>query len=216
MIGRKFLLLTLSLILLLLICPCFSTAPPFRKILGSEKYAIVGVSNCTTTIETFVDDEYCSHHMSKENYRYDNSCKPFFAVLYLPVETESLDPPKIFMVFSEAKKLAYRLVDIAYPLSDTTISSFRIPTDRHSYFTNTPLNPSVYDIIGVVYDHFSGLLYIIYKTFENGDQKANVDVYLMEPNSSSMSLLNTYLYTSDVDDYFFDTEWSSDIYSKML
>uniref|UniRef100_A0A914Y5A6 Uncharacterized protein n=1 Tax=Panagrolaimus superbus TaxID=310955 RepID=A0A914Y5A6_9BILA len=214
MIGRKLLLLTLPLILLL-ICPSSSNTP-FRKILGSEKYAIIGVSNCSITTETFMDDNHCIHHMTNEEYRFDNSCEPFFAVLYLPVEPAASDPPRILMIIGSEKKLAYRLVDIAYPLPDKTMATFRIRTERHAYFTNTSLNPSISDVIGLVYDHFSGFLYIIYNIIEDGQSKAKIDVYFMEPDSSSQSLLNTYLYSSDVDAYFFDTEWSSDIYSKKI
>uniref|UniRef100_A0AC34FRI8 Uncharacterized protein n=1 Tax=Panagrolaimus sp. ES5 TaxID=591445 RepID=A0AC34FRI8_9BILA len=152
---------------------------------------------------------------STEKIRIDNSCQPFFAVLYLQVESESLDPPKTLQVFDKNQKLAYRLVDIAYPDVNSTFKRTKSRT-RHSYFSNTTLNPSVNDMIGLVYEHFSGLLYIIYKTYENGDQTAKVDVYLMESNSSSKSLSNTYLYTNDVDSYFSDTEWSLDIYTKMI
>lgn len=80
MIGRKF----LFLILLLIICPCFSTALSFRKILGSENYAIVGFSNCTTTNETFVADGNCIRHMtSTEKIRYANLWYYFFNIISL-------------------------------------------------------------------------------------------------------------------------------------
>jgi hypothetical protein len=218
MMGRKLLSLTFSLIFLLFLISPSSSTTSFRKLLGTEKYAIVGISNCSSTTEINADDGYCIQHMAAKPDRFNNSCIPFYSVLYAPVEPESPHPPKILQVFLNDGKLAYRLVNIEFPYSDKTVAHSRIPTEKLAYFTtNQTIHPLISDIIGVVYDHVSGFLYIIYKAFEDGQMKPKADVYQMEQDfSSPNSLLNTLLYQFYIDPNFVDTVWSSDIYSKMF
>uniref|UniRef100_A0A914QEI6 Uncharacterized protein n=1 Tax=Panagrolaimus davidi TaxID=227884 RepID=A0A914QEI6_9BILA len=204
--GRKLLSLTFSLIFLLFLISPSSSTTSFRKLLGTEKYAIVGITNCTSTTEINVDDGYCIHHMVAKLDHFDNSCIPFYSVLYAPIEPESPHAPKILQVFLNDGKLAYRLVDIEFPQSKNVAHS-RIPSEKLAYFTtNLTIHPLISDIIGVVYENVSGFIYVIYKAFEDGQMKPKADVYQMEQDfSSPNSLLNTHLYQFYIDNYFVDT-----------
>lgn len=163
-------------------------------------------------------------------FRFKPECTKLFAVLYVPPERDSKEQPKIITIFDSLvhKSLVYGVKDIEYPSSNNVAVINPLKNQSFSFFTNNTRDVLVSDIVsflniytsllimifqvGVVYDHLSRSLYIIFKGAGN---RLFAYVYLIEPGEKTF-LHHSFLHMMDVNDYFLNTEWSSDMYSQKV
>jgi len=184
----------------------------FREILGREDYAIVGIDDCMVSVEVGVEDSKCVYHMTGEPKRIN--CLPHFSLLYLPQDQNSTIPPKILKIIQSNNDVVYNLQDIVYP--GNSISKTNLEFGQYVYLKRNEGRYSSISfnlVFGVLYNHRSGILYIL-SYVDDLKIDAVADVYYMyQEKEYPFKLTHEYLTRTTIDKIFMGTQWSTDPYT---
>uniref|UniRef100_A0A7E4VQ90 Membrane-associated protein n=1 Tax=Panagrellus redivivus TaxID=6233 RepID=A0A7E4VQ90_PANRE len=181
---------------------------------GTDDYALVGVADCSVTVQTKVEDNVCAYHLSDQPRTNLPPCPQHFTTLLVASDNQSTIPPRLLSVFKVNQysgSIMYSVTPLELPSANSKHHTVSIPLvfNKFTFFLGAHAR-SVNKLTGIAYDNTGGNLYI----FHELDSHVYVDVYMLHNKNNSPEPTNIPLYQFEADRYFCGVQWSSDPYTQ--